>query len=411
MNTYKRVLIVDDDVIVRTMLRGYFEALAASTIEEATDGATAARMMSAQHQPFDLIVTDLSMPEEDGIQFFRRLQSQGYRGDLVIVSGRDSSIITTAKNLAEGQNLKVRGTIGKPLTRAKLDEVFADRPARAPAPAAPATLDAATLSRLFRDGCVVPYFQPKISVRTGKIVGAEALVRGEHETLGKLGAFQIIKAARRYNMMGELTDVMVDKALAQISTWQDQGMDLDLALNIDPDQLCELDLPDRLFAKVSDAGVRPARIIVEVTEESLKSNALQVMDVLARLRMKGFRTSSDDFGTGRSNMDSLQTLPFTELKIDQSFVFEALTQNFADAAIQTTVKLARVSGLELVAEGVETREQLHYLADLKVSVVQGYLFSPPLPAAEFEAWYHDHEGYAPAHLFEQEKVPAVLPIG
>ena len=411
MNTYNRVLVVDDDVIVRTMLRGYFEALAASTIEEATDGTAAARVISAQDRPFDLIVTDLSMPDEDGIQFLRRLQGLGYRGDVVIVSGREGSIIATAKNLAEGHNLNLRGSIAKPLTKTKLDEVFAARPARAPAQVTPASLDAATLSQLFRDGAVVPYFQPKISVRTGKIVGVEALVRGEHETFGQLGAFQIIKAARRYNMMAELTDVMVDKALDQISAWQDQGMELDVALNIDPDQLCELDLPDRLLSKVQDVGLRPARVIVEVTEESMRSNELQVMDVLARLRMKGFRTSSDDFGTGRSNMDTLQALPFTELKIDQSFVFEALTQNFADAAIQTTAKLARVSGLELVAEGVETREQLHYLADLKVSVVQGYLFSPPLPAAEFEAWYRSNEGYAPAHLFEQEKVPAVLPLG
>lgn len=152
-----------------------------------------------------------------------------------------------------------------------------------------------------------------------------------------------------------------------------------------------------------DLELQSSRIIIEVTEESFASNFLQLMDVLARLRMKGFRTSSDDFGTGRSNIDTLQTLPFTELKIDQSFVFKALTHSFADAAIQTAVKLAKVSGLDVVAEGVETVEHLHYLKDLKVNVVQGYLFARPMPAAEFEEWYRTNEGFAPARLFRPLK--------
>ncbi len=410
MKLYHNILIVDDDAIVRTVLRGYFEGLAVKSIHDAADGAAAGRMIRDNDEAFDLIVTDLSMPDEDGIQLLRRLHSQGFRGDVVIVSGRDASIIKTAQSLAKGHNLKVRGYISKPLTKGKLDDVFlADKAAKVPS-ALPDMLDEVTLTRLFKEDGIVPYFQPKVSLRTGKIVGAEALVRAVHEELGHLGAFPLITAARAHKMMGELTDIMTRKALTQLSTWQRQGMTLDLAVNIDPKQLCELDLPDRLTRLVRELDLRASQVIVEVTEESLYSNILQAMDVLTRLRMRGFRTSSDDFGTGRSNIDTLQALPFTELKIDQSFVFQALTHKFADAAIQTAVKLAKVSDLDLVAEGVETQEQLRYLRDLKVNVVQGYLFARPMPVAEFETWYRDNEGYAPAHLFQEERIPATVPF-
>ena len=321
-----------------------------------------------------------------------------------------SAIIETARSLAQGHNLRLRGCISKPLTKPKLDAVFLAETTPA-APAGPAqTLDAGTLSRLYKTGGIVPYFQPQIAVRTGKIVGAEALVRGEDEELGHLGAYELVSAGRAHNMMGELTDIMARKTFEQLSSWQRQGLQVDVALNIDPQQLCELDLPDRLSSLARELDVRPASIIVEVTEESLNDSVLQVMDVLARLRMKGFRTSSDDFGTGRSNIDMLQSLPFTEMKLDRSYVSRALTHSFADVAIQTAVKLAKVSGLELVAEGIETQEQIRYLVDLKVDVLQGYLFAKPMPAALFEAWYRGQDGYVSADLFRTERVPATLPV-
>lgn len=410
MTTFRNVLIVDDDPIVRTVLRGYFQGLSVLNIQEACDGATAGDLVQDLGGGFDLIVTDLSMPDEDGIQLLRRLHALGFRGDVVIVSGRDTSIIATAQSLAKGQNLHVRGCISKPLTKGKLDDVFLADAVQKPSTRNPDLLDQPSLERLLRDDAIVPYFQPKVALRTGKIVGAEALVRAEHADLGHLGAFPLISAARLHNKMGELTDIMARKALSQVSAWQAQGISLDVALNFDPNQLCELDLPDRLSSLIRELHLRPAQVIIEVTEDSLITNLLQVMDVLARLRMKGFRTSSDDFGTGRSNIDTLQSLPFSELKLDRSFVSQALTHNFADIAIQTAVKLAKVSNLDIVAEGVETQDQLQYLADLRVNVAQGFLFEAPMPAADFETWYRQNEGYAPAHLFQKEHIPATVPF-
>lgn len=163
MHAYENVLIVDDDAIVRTVLRGYFEGLAVRSIQDAAGGATAARMVSEHDEAFDLIVTDLSMPDEDGIQLLRRLHDQGFRGDVVIVSGRDTSIIETAKSLAKGHNLQVLGCICKPLSKGKLDDVFlADKISKSPSNL-PDLLDEGALMQLFIEDGIVPYFQPKIS--------------------------------------------------------------------------------------------------------------------------------------------------------------------------------------------------------------------------------------------------------
>ena len=226
MNSFESVLIVDDDPIIRTVLRGYFQGLSVDNIQDAADGAAAANLVRDFSGSFDVVVTDLSMPEQDGIQLLRSLHDEGFQGDVVIASGRDASIIETAKSLAKGHNLNLRGCISKPLTKPKLDQVFrATRTSKAPAPLNDA-LDAGSLSRLFTEHGIVPYFQPKVSVRTGKIVGAEALVRGEHQDFGHLGASQIVTAARSYNMMGALTDIMIRKALEQLSLWLRQGIDL-----------------------------------------------------------------------------------------------------------------------------------------------------------------------------------------
>ncbi|MCP4936323.1 MAG: EAL domain-containing protein, partial [bacterium] len=186
------------------------------------------------------------------------------------------------------------------------------------------------------------------------------------------------------------------KSLLQLRDWDRQGIAINMALNIDPAELCELNLPDKLSGIVGDLGLEPDRVTVEVTEESFHSNYLAVMEVVARLRMKGFCTSADDFGTGRSNMDTLEALPFSELKIDRSFVSKALTHSFADAGARAAVKLAKSLNLKTVAEGVETTEQFDYVAELGVNIIQGFLFARPLPAEEFEAWYLTNGGFAPA---------------
>jgi EAL domain-containing protein (putative c-di-GMP-specific phosphodiesterase class I) len=134
---------------------------------------------------------------------------------------------------------------------------------------------------------------------------------------------------------------------------------------------------------VEQVGVPPSQITLEVTETRLLEYGAQALDIFARLRIKGFGLSIDDFGTGASNIDRLQMYPFTELKIDQSFTRGALTDSFARASVEMSVRLAKEMGLKIVAEGVETTEMWDFLAGLGVDEAQGYLMARPLPPAEF----------------------------
>ncbi len=403
MATYRSILIVDDDPIVRSLLRSYFASLFVKNIYDAADGSVAAEIVRDHLDALDLVITDLNMPGIDGVQFLRNLHDIGFRGDLVIASGESEAILKTAGSLAAGRDLQVRGCISKPLTKNNLDEIFlTDRPTAAPARIRQ-TIDAVVLAGIINEAGIVPYFQPKVDVRTRKIVGAEALVRGEDKSLGHLGAHQLIPAAREHGLMRDLTNVMITKVLKQQRAWNDRGIELNLALNIDPAQLREMDLPDRLADFAQDLALKPQSITVEVTEESFHSNFLDVMDVVARLRMKGFCTSCDDFGTGTSNMDTLESLPLTELKIDQSFVSKGLTHTFADAAVHAAVRLAKALDLQLVAEGVETTDELDYIAEQGVDIVQGFLFGPPMAAYEFESWYLSNHGYVPDLSIDTEE--------
>jgi EAL domain-containing protein (putative c-di-GMP-specific phosphodiesterase class I) len=161
------------------------------------------------------------------------------------------------------------------------------------------------------------------------------------------------------------------------------GRPLPFSINISPVSLKRLDFPDVLKEAVESAGVPATRVTLEITETSLLEYEADALDVLARMRLKGFGLSVDDFGTGYSNIDRLRMFPFTELKIDQSFTQNALKDAFARACVETSVRLAKELGLKVVAEGVETSDMWDLLADLGVDEAQGYLMARPMPVGDF----------------------------
>lgn len=186
--------------------------------------------------------------------------------------------------------------------------------------------------------------------------------------------------AEESDLIRRLTDWVVRNAARQAALWHADDHSLDVSVNISAHDLDDLELPERLAQHCATAGISPHCIILELTETGAMRQAVQMMDVLTRLRLKGFRLSIDDFGTGYSSLVQLQQLPFSEVKIDRSFVARLVENRDCRAIAEMAIELARRLGLKSVAEGVEDEPTLNVLIEMGCHVAQGYHLSRPMPA-------------------------------
>ncbi len=228
------------------------------------------------------------------------------------------------------------------------------------------------------------YYQPKLDIATNKIVGMEALIRWLHPDMGLVPPFDFISLAEETGLIVPIGEWALQSACAQSKIWKDKGYDLDLAVNLSPRQFQQKRLAGKICEIVRDTGYDPSHLNLELTESSIMNKTESAVIVLRELRETGIRISIDDFGTGYSSLGILKDLPIDVRKIDKSFVND-VTNNPDDAAlVMAVITLAHNLRLKVVAEGVETEEQLKFLRDLKCDEWQGFLFSKPVPAAEFE---------------------------
>jgi EAL domain-containing protein (putative c-di-GMP-specific phosphodiesterase class I) len=233
---------------------------------------------------------------------------------------------------------------------------------------------------------LVLHFQPKVSLETGRIVHAEALVRWQHPQHGLLAPDRFIPLAEQTGLIAPLTDWVLDAALRQARVWRERGRAIPVAVNV---SVQNLDDP-RLAASVAELldryGVPPRDLIVEITETSVLVDPARATEVLGRLRTLGVRVAIDDFGAGQSALGYLKQLPADELKIDRSFIRD-LQHNDRDAAIvRAAIELGHSLGLSVVAEGVEDEVTWDQLASLGCDVAQGYFMARPLTADDLETW-------------------------
>ena len=229
------------------------------------------------------------------------------------------------------------------------------------------------------------YYQPKVDMVTGKMTGMEALLRWNHPDLGLVPPLDFIPLAEETGLILPIGEWVLRAACAQTKAWHDQGFELNVAVNLSPRQFQQRDLVSTINRIVAETGFDPRELNLEVTESSIMNNAESAVTILRELKDTGIRISIDDFGTGYSSLAVLKDLPIDVLKIDKTFIND-VTTNPDDAALVTAVvTLAHNLRLNVVAEGVETNEQLAFLRALNCDKWQGYLFSKPLPAAAFES--------------------------
>ena len=241
---------------------------------------------------------------------------------------------------------------------------------------------------------LVLYYQPQIE--GGSIVGAEALLRWNHPTLGLVPPDDFIPLAEETQLIFPLGDWVLETACRQIAAWagRREGTGITVAVNISVLELRKQDFVERVFTALSRAGANPRNLKLELTESSLVDNVEDVIAKMTILKARGVRFSVDDFGTGYSSLAYLKRLPLHQLKIDLSFVRDLMLDSSSAVIAQTIISLGRTMGLSVIAEGVETEEQRGMLADLGCKSYQGFLFGRPLPLAEFETLLENFAGDA-----------------
>jgi diguanylate cyclase (GGDEF)-like protein len=230
------------------------------------------------------------------------------------------------------------------------------------------------------------HFQPQLDMATGRVTGAEALVRWHHPRLGHLRPDQFILAAEHTGAIDALTFHVLTVSAETGARWHRRGWDLDVGVNLSARNLTSPNFAEHVADILARTGFPAGSLTLELTESSVMTEAERALTTLHELHALGINLSIDDFGTGYSSLAHLRRLPVGEIKIDKSFVFDLTTSESDEAIVRSMIELGHNLGLTVVAEGVETVEVRDRLADLDCNRMQGYLLSRPLPAAAFEHW-------------------------
>jgi EAL domain-containing protein (putative c-di-GMP-specific phosphodiesterase class I) len=242
------------------------------------------------------------------------------------------------------------------------------------------------LGTAIREHQLLLHFQPTLRLGDRRLMGFEALVRWQHPSLGLVPPDRFIPLAEMSDLIHPLTEWVTDHALAQLRRWQDQGLDVSMALNLSTRNLLDQGWAGRMEDLIRRHGVRPDRVELEITETALLGDPERALGLLERIAAQGVRLSIDDFGTGYSSLSYLKRLPVTTLKIDRSFVRDMIENEQDRAIVRSTINLAHSLSLRVLAEGVENQATLDVLGTLGCDHAQGFHIAAPMEAAAVAGW-------------------------
>jgi EAL domain-containing protein (putative c-di-GMP-specific phosphodiesterase class I) len=375
------VMVVEDHGFQRRMALRLLAEVGVTRSMEAADGESALRLLETVDSLPDVVIVDLDMPGMDGIEFIGHVAQKKLARAAVVASALDPALLNTVQSMARAYGLRVLGCVEKPMTAPKLADVLAlfDISPDADEDDSPVDVTPEAIAEGLARDEFLPFFQPQVTFSNGQVIGVEALARWRRSDGQIVRPAHFVPMIEREKQIDRLTDRILEKACAWKSRWARSGLSLKISVNVSMLNLTDVSAADRFQHIVRSHGVDPREVVLELTESSVMGEAAHALNVLARLRLKGFGLSVDDFGTGYSSLSQLSQIPFTELKIDQSFVTGAANQPRKRAVVEASLELARKLNLSVVAEGVESIEEWQMLAELGCTYAQGYLISRPVP--------------------------------
>ncbi len=382
-----KLLILDDDPVMREILailaeRQGFEARMVSNPDDFYDELQA---WKPSH-----ITIDLVMPRKDGIEVLRDLALKQCAAAIMIISGMEPRVLQSARRVAIERGLNITGVLSKPFRHEALHQLLAESAPREPWKnkrryAGGLLVSPEVIGEALDEDQFVLHYQPKIDLRTGRLLGVEALVRWQHPLLGLVMPDEFIPEIERVGAIAKLTRRVFERGIEWFSEYA-VGDETTLAINISALDLASLSLADQLTDLCQSRGIAPERVIIELTETSAMKYPDVALATLTRLRIKGFGLAIDDFGTGYSSMIQLARMPFSSMKIDRSFVASMEENMESEKIVSSIISLGHALDMQIVAEGVENLRCARVLKDLGCESAQGYGIGKPMAAKEFASW-------------------------
>lgn len=388
MTSSKAVYILDDDLQYASLLQKVVEKSCTNVVSE-----TSASIFLGMDVPGEyILILDLMMPEMDGIEVIRSLSKKPEDVSLILISGFDERVLHSAQLLAEAHGIEVLASFTKPIDIvefAKLLPALVQQQSKPKYVASNAELSVQELQDAISNDRLCLHYQPQMALSENRIIGFEVLVRLKQDDGQLLYPDRFIAVAEANGLMGLLTEQVLLIVCRDVSLNASFFSGKHVSVNISAQNIEDLAFPELLETLTSKYGVEPSKLCLELTETEVMKELTSSLDVLNRLRMKGFSLSIDDFGTGFSSLSQLYRAPFSELKIDQHFVMRMQDDNEARVIVEICIMLGKMLGMSVIAEGVENQELIEALRELGCDNIQGYGLSRPQELANIQAWHQD----------------------
>lgn len=383
----RKLIVLDDDEIAREIVSASAQRAGFSSVGYSS--AAELRVEQNLHE-FDLLVLDLNLLDTDGVEVLQYLSAQKFKAPILLVSSLEERVLYSTLRVGSSLGLQLLDPVRKPLRPSELGNILASI-STVSAPLRQEDLQLALTESHFRVA-----YQPKISLQDGRVVGAEALARWAHPDRGPISPVDFIALAEDGPLIADLTYFVAGTAFEDCRAWSETGFHLSVAVNVSAKSLTDRSFSDRLAELVRKSNLQTDQITLEITETSAMSDAPAMLAMLTQLRIRGFNLSMDDFGTGYSSLMQLHRLPFSEVKIDRTFIHGMDTDTEARVISRAMIGLGHNLGMRVVAEGIETKDVMQMLQEEGCDIGQGYYLGKPMWHHEFLAWLGDSAVAVPA---------------
>jgi EAL domain-containing protein (putative c-di-GMP-specific phosphodiesterase class I) len=385
-------LVVEDSALQRANLCNWLRTFGLHQLYTSSDGLRALDLVRSLERPPQLLLLDLELPGMDGIELLQHLHELQIRPAVIILSSADHALISAVATMVDALGFPLLGAFRKPLAPQDLGLALEKFQRSDAVPATTVEIQQPEVRQLqlaLEQRAITAHFQPKLDLQLGRLAGVEALARWQVGPGQFISPAVFIPLAEEHGLIDQLTLCILDQVLAEMLRMPARDAGLSVAMNLSATSLDNRAFTNEILQRVSHCGADPRRITFEITESAVIGDLPNALAAISRLRLKGFGFSIDDYGTGFSSMQQLSRFPFTELKIDRSFVQGAVNREPLRATLQSAVDTGRRLGINTVAEGVETADELQLLRQMGCRQIQGYWFARPMASQALQQWLGD----------------------